>query len=61
MRADARVIDPEIHRGRLDDFSQLAGGAVPGLQRRVRDVELVEIGFEFVNEINGHHLYKKRK
>jgi hypothetical protein len=23
--------------------------------------ELIELGFEFVNEINGHFLYRKRK
>ena len=22
---------------------------------------LIELGFEYVNEINGHHLYRKRK
>jgi len=24
-------------------------------------IELIELGFEYVNEINGSHLYRKKK
>ena len=31
------------------------------LRAREEGIELIELGFEYVNEINGHHLYRKRK
>ena len=49
------ILESALFRGQNDSFvCKVAKSFEEG-------VELVELGFEFVNEINGHHLYKKRK
>ena len=49
------ILESALFRGQNDSF-------VCKVAKTVEEgVELVELGFEYINEINGNHLYRKRK
>jgi hypothetical protein len=50
------------------EYPEVVRGTRPGRKSRARvacttdeATELIELGFEYVNEINGRHLYRKKK
>ena len=49
------ILEKALYQNQSDDF-------LCKVARTVKEAsELIELGFEFVNEINGSYLYRKRK